>query len=54
VLPDHFTFTLVELLAEALTPVGVLGAGILEVVALAALDWADTFGGLALSKASTV
>jgi hypothetical protein len=45
---------LVELLAVAVTPVGIVGVGVFGVVTLPALDWADTFGGLALSKASMV
>jgi hypothetical protein len=45
---------LLELTAVAVTPVGVVGVGVFGVVTLAALDWAETFGGLALSKASTV
>jgi hypothetical protein len=52
VLPVQLTLTLLAVLAEALTPVGVLGGGIFGVVTLAATDWADTLGGLAVSKAS--
>jgi hypothetical protein len=54
VLAVQLRVTLVALSALAVTPVGVVGVGVFGVVTLAALDWADTFGVLALSKASMV